>query len=276
VFDTHCHLNFKAFAGKEEEIVKSAQKAGIQHIMIPGTDVKSSKKAIELAERFEGAYAAVGIHPHHIYKLKVKSQNLKVREELLEIEKILSHPKVVAVGEVGLDRHIYKKTVYNDYQVDEKFVALQKQFFLMQLKLAHKYKKALIIHNREATDDLLRILSDNRSLITDCRMVFHCCEPEQELLDFAVKHKIFLGVDGDITYQKDKQEFIQKFPSELLVLETDSPFLLPEPLRSKRTYPNEPKNLKIVAEFIAKIIGVSLSKLENITEENSKKLFQLN
>jgi len=284
-FDTHCHLNFQVFAGRVEEVIAEAKKAGVSHIVVPGTDIETSKKAVEIAEKYDGVYAAVGIHPHHVYQINQKrsAESEKIRNQknsdrsdisdysgLSEIEKLLISNKVVAVGEVGLDKHEYKKTVYNVhkvYKVHKEFIELQKEFFVEQIKLAHKYKKALIIHNREAKKEILEILTHHSSLIT-YHSVFHCCEPDEKLLEFAKKHKMFIGIDGDINYRKDKQEFIKKIPLELLVLETDSPYLSPE-----RKFPNEPKNIKIIAEFIAKLINTSIKRLIKVTTKNARKLF---
>lgn len=283
MFDTHCHLNFKAFSGKVSQVIEEAKKTGVKYFVVPGTDLETSKKAIEIEEKFDGVYAAVGIHPHHLFKLKAKSQKLKVEKELEEIEELLNQPKVVAVGEIGLDRYLYQKTKYKDYQVDEEFIELQKMFFIEQLKLAKKYKKAVIIHNRQARKDLLEILSspNYELLITNYSFVFHCCESDDDLLDFAQKHKIFIGVDGDVTYDEKKQEFIKKVPLELLVLETDSPFLLPvipsltRSEKDRKKIINEPKNLPLIAEFVAKLKNVSVDKLIEKTTKNAKKLFDL-
>lgn len=278
MFDTHCHLNFKAFNGRVDQVISEAKKVGVTHIVVPGTDVETSKKAVEIAEKFENVYAAVGIHPHHVFELNVKRGTRNVQDEIKEIEKLLINKKVVAVGEVGLDRHVYQKTVYQEYQVNQEFIELQREFFQKQIDLAIKYKKTLILHNREAKKDFLPILSTNYSLLATIPIVFHCCEPDDELLEFAKKHKIYIGVDGDITYRKDKQEFVKKVPLEMLVLETDSPFLHPEPFRSEPRAtrgPNEPKNLKIIAEFISKLLGVSMYRFIDKVSENSEKLFQL-
>jgi len=199
----------------------------------------------------------------------------RITRQLLEIEKLLTLPKVVAVGEVGLDRHIYQKTKYRNYQIDEKFIGLQKQLFIEQIKLAIKYEKSLIIHSREAAGEMLAILGES-SLTTPLtgHIVFHCCEANDRLVEFALNHHIYIGVDGDVTYSKSKQEFVKKVPLELLVLETDSPFLLPEPLRSQKIYPNEPKNLLLIAEKIAELKKTSIKHLIEATTENAKKLFQ--
>ena len=290
MFDTHCHLNFSAFDGILEKVIFEAKKAGVEKIVIPGTDVKTSKKAVAITQKYEGIYAAVGIHPHHVKEIQnsnVKTQNYNLKLKIDEIEKLLKEPKVVAVGEIGLDRYIYQKTKYENYQIDEEFIALQKEIFLTQLKLAKKYKKAVIIHNRKAKTDLLEILNNNRSLVTK-NVVFHCCEPDFDLLNFAKKHHIYIGVDGDVTYDQKKQEFVKKIPLSLLVLETDSPFLTPriEHLRGEivntsevkkekiAKFPNTPKNLSLIAQKVAEIKGKNVKKIMEVTKENGKKLFK--
>jgi len=298
-FDTHCHLNFKIFNHGLEKVVDSANKAGVYNIIVPGTDVESSVKAVEIAEKYKGVYAAVGIHPHHVFNYFIKnlsatqflshesltsasrgpleSEKIAFASEIKELTKLLLNQKVVAVGEVGIDKHEYQKTVYQDYQVHQDFLDLQKEIFIEQIKLAHQYKKALIIHNREAKKEVLEILIDHQYFIANYHSVFHCFEPDDDLLDFAKKNNIFLGVDGDITYRKDKKEFIKKIPLNLLVLETDSPFLVPRTSlsRSLNRY-NEPKNIPIIAEFIASLLHCPVEDLARQTTENAKRLFNIN
>jgi TatD DNase family protein len=281
MFDTHCHLNFSAFDGILEKVIFEAKNEGVEKFVVPGTDVETSKKAVEIAKKYEEVFAAVGIHPHHIYevksqKAKVKSYNLKLKINKLieEMENLLKEEKVVAVGEIGLDRHIYQKTKYKDYKIDEEFIALQKEVFLAQLDLAKKYKKTVIIHNRQAKDDLLKILN-TCYLLLDTPMVFHCCESDFDLLNFAKKNHIYIGVDGDVTYDPKKQAFVKEIPLSLLVLETDSPFLTPAPLRNdqKTKFPNTPKNLSLIAQKVAKIKEEKVEKIMEITKENGERLF---
>lgn len=313
MFDTHCHLNFKVFRKNLSEVIERARKVGVNYFVVPGTDLESSKRAVEIAEKYDGVYAAVGIHPHHTYEILNKkseilnsklqinhndlnsnNQNKKVSdlknlgfENYLElrhsnlefilknIEGLLSNPKVVAVGEIGLDKHQYTKTKYQNYRVNSELVEGQKELLIKQIKLASKYKKSVILHNRGATEEILKLLTTNYYLLTT-NIVFHCCEPDERLLEFAIKHNIFIGVDGDVTYIEDKQEFVKRIPLELLVLETDSPFLLPEPLRSqKNRLFNGPKNLPLIAEFIAKVKNVSINQLIDTTEKNAKTLFSI-
>lgn len=281
MIDTHCHLNFKAFNNQANEIILRAKEVGVDHFVVPGTDIETSKKAVELAEKQQEIYAAVGIHPHHIYqyqKLNIKDQNyiLNIKKDLQRIEDLLKYEKVVAVGEVGIDKYFYRDTKYSKYVINPDFVELQKTAFIEQIKLAIKYKKSLIIHNREAVGETLQIMGDSSILNPLAgHIVLHCCEANQDLLDFALAHQIYIGVDGDVTYRKSKQEFIKRVPLELLVLETDSPFLLPEPLRSEKKYPNEPKNTLLIAGKIAEIKNTTVQYVGNITTNNAKKLFSL-
>ncbi len=273
MFDTHCHLNFSAFSKTLDLVIRNARQAGVQSFVVPGTDIETSKKAREIAEKNEDIYAAIGIHPHHVYEYAVQREAYNVQEEIKKIEELVRHRKVVAVGEIGIDRHYYQKTKYPGYRIDESFIQLQKEILLRQIELAVHYRKTLILHNREAKEDLLSILSSQLSIFDAIPVVFHCCEPDQELLDFAVEHKIFIGVDGDVTYCKEKQEFVKKIPLEMLVLETDSPYLLPEPLRSRRLYPNEPRNVSLIANKIAQIKRIPVNQLTGATTENAEKLF---
>ncbi|KKP85962.1 MAG: Mg-dependent DNase [Candidatus Roizmanbacteria bacterium GW2011_GWA2_35_8] len=295
MFDTHCHLNFKSFDGQVDEVVRRAYDAGVGRIVVPGTDVETSKKAVEIAEKQDGIYAAVGIHPHHVKQyqrsLPAQAGNIKyqkhtpnIKNDLMEIEKLLSNPEVVAIGEIGLDRHQYQKTKHKDYKVNEEFINLQKELLIEQIKLAYKYKKALVFHNREAKKDILGVLTSHQPLIANYRSVFHCCEPDLKLLEFAKINKMFIGVDGDVTYWDkklygfalSKQEFIKQVPLEMLVLETDSPFLTPKivMMRSHHNY-NEPMNIKIIAEFIAELKNIPVEEVIKITTENAKKLFNI-
>ncbi len=268
MFDTHCHLNFSAFKNNLKEVINNAKAVGVDQIVIPGTDFESSKRAVEIAGKYEGIYAAIGIHPHHVYELHQKARYSKKISSLLPL---LKSKKVVAIGEIGVDRHIYQKTKYKEYGVDEVFIEYQKAFLRAQIDLAIQYKKSIIFHNRDAKNDLLTVIREKWNKKLEERMVFHCCEADEELLDFAKNHKVFIGVDGDITYDRKKQEFIKKIPLDLLVLETDSPFLKPIGIK----FPNEPKNLKIIVECIAQLTTTPTNRLIEATIKNAKRLFQL-
>ncbi len=294
MFDTHCHLNFQAFDQNVDEIIKKAKEVDISYITIPGTDIPTSKKAIAIAEKYDDVYAAVGVHPHHIASFVIPSavegsladaSSNKLRDSsvvLDQIEELLRNDKkgkVVAIGEIGLDRYLYTNTKYSQYTVDEKFIELQKTFFVKQLELAKEFGKSVIVHNREAKQDLLPLLREHWDSFFEQRMVFHCCEPDEELLEFAIQHRVLIGVDGDVTHNSstgsEKRKFIKKVPLEMLVLETDSPFLIPEPLKSQKVFPNKPENLKIIAEFVAKIRNESEEMIAKKTKENAKLLFKI-
>ncbi|MBI4130821.1 TatD family hydrolase [Candidatus Roizmanbacteria bacterium] len=271
--DTHAHLNFKRFAKNVDEVISQAQQVGVTRIVVPGTDIKSSTKAVELSKQYKGVYAAIGIHPHHVFSITYNVSSIK--QTIDPIERLVIHPRIVAVGEIGLDKHVYEDTKYENYHINDDFLMRQRELLIAQLQLAIQYNKSVILHNREATDELLELLNKNWNSHFEGRIVFHCCEPNKNLLEFAKKNNVFIGVDGDITYNKEKQTFIKEVPLNLLVLETDSPFLLPEPLRSQKKYPNEPKNIPIILSFIANLVGAGERELEKQTDENAGRLFNL-
>lgn len=277
-FDTHSHLNFQAFQKDLPNVIKRAHAQGVTRILIPGTDYVTSQRAIEIAGQYDNIYVAAGIHPHHVFDLykkrKYRSDDL-IQKELSAIESLLSDSHVVAVGEIGLDRHMYKETRYDDYVVNTEFISLQKEILKKQIYLALQHEKRLIFHNREATEDFLITLNDVWDDALRNRGVIHCCEPRKDILSFALDYDLFIGVDGDITYSDEKQSFIKEVPLTRLVIETDAPFLLPEPFRSRKEYPNEPRHVVTVAEWVAKVKGIPLHEVEHHTYENGLRLFAL-
>src|SRR3989344_1346287 len=284
MFDTHCHLNFHSFKNNVDDVIKRARDVGVSYITIPSTDVNTSIDAVEIAQNNKDIYSAIGIHPHHIFKYQIphprhprENGDLQIPDqvgndsgavgndvssfinsELKKIKELAQKDKVVAVGEIGLDRHYYSKTKYSDYQINEEFLFLQKDFFIKQIEIAAEFKKSLILHNREASDEFLETFDKSWREKFKERTVFHCCEPKKSLLDYAKSKRIFIGVDGDVTYNKQKEEFVKEIPLDLLVLETDSPFLTPEPIRSTNKFPNEPKNIYVITDFIAKKKGINI------------------
>lgn len=233
MFDTHCHLNFKAFDNRVRQAIEEAKTTGVKHLVVPGTDVKTSKKAVDIACRFENVYAAVGIHPHHVkgYRNKTKDYH----DNLQLIETLLKNEKVVAIGEVGLDGYFYRKTKYQNYQVDDGFINLQKVILEKQIALAKRYNKALIIHNRQARSHLINLLNETKTLLNPNRVVFHCCEPEEELLSFAKNERIFIGVDGDITYRSKKTRIHQKGPFRSFDFRNRLTFFAPSTFKRQKT-----------------------------------------
>lgn len=273
MFDTHAHLNFAAFEDNVAKVIKQAKKAGVAQIVIPSSNVENSQRSVKIAEKYEAVYAAVGIHPFHLYgHLKYQKS---VDDDLTKIERSLTNSKVVAIGEVGLDKYSYSGKKYPEYQVSEELTKLQKEVFIKQLKLAVTYQKSLIVHNRGATKELLEILKQNWDKHLEGRTVFHFCEMDKSLIEFAKKYHVYLGVDGDVTYDINKQEFVKKIPLDLLVLETDSPYIIPKPLKSQGETINQPANLGIIVSSISQLLNIEVMKLIAITTQNSKRLFNI-
>lgn len=274
MIDTHCHLNFEAFEGRVGAVIHAANAQGVNHFIVPGTDIPTSQKAIAIAKHNKNTYAAVGIHPHHVFENSPET----LKHSLTELESLLkSHTSIVAVGEVGLDRHYYDLTKYNNYAIDESFIGRQKQVLEKQIKLAIKYNKSLILHNREAKEEFLEVIKTWWNERLAGRTVFHCCEPDNEFIAFAKERRIYIGVDGDVTFNKEKQEFIKQVPLEMLVLETDAPFLTPEPIRSsvKKRPKNEPQYLMHIAQQVAFLKKLSWEQVAMATSYNAQSLFNL-
>jgi TatD DNase family protein len=288
LFDTHCHLNIDDLSKRLDAVIADSRYFGIEKLLIPGVTIKSSLLALEIANRYENILVGVGIHPtedgRNSKTPKIQNSKQIISGYLEELEKLIVNDKVVAVGEIGLDYykmkmeegpHFAKASRGEGRKMEDENEKResQRELFVAQLKLAYEYKKAVIIHNRESKTDLLEILNSNWDSFFSQKMVFHCCEPDIDLLNFVKAKKIFIGVDGDITYKKSKQEFIKNIPLELLVLETDSPFLIPEPLKSQKIFPNEPKNLSIISDFISNLLNRDKTEFEKQVWENSNKLF---
>lgn len=272
MFDTHSHIQFKIFDDTRDQVIRNAKQAEVEKIIAVGTDLISSRDAISVANKYPEVFAAVGIHPHHVFE---HFQGANIKNNLLEIEALLSEKQVVAVGETGIDKHQYQKTKYKNYQITNNFIELQKNFFTAQIKLAIKHDKALIIHNRKAPKETLEVLSQEWSPELEGRSVFHMCEPNPKLLEFALKHNVYISFGGDITYDLEKQDFLKKVPLELLVLETDSPFFTPEPLKSEGSKLNSPSSLGIIVDNISTIYSEDKNKIIETTSNNSLNLFKL-
>lgn len=270
LIDTHCHINIKRLYGKREEVVKNAQESGVAACIVPGIDLYSSKLAVELAHEYPGyLFAAVGMHPHAIHEGAIKTKE-EIMAAIKELEALCrENPNIVAIGECGLD-YFLPHSALNSGEKD-----LQQFLFKEQLKLAGLYHKPIIIHNREAGSDVIHIVNSFLEPQSIKGFVLHCCEPHEDLLKFIEQNNAYLGIDGDVTFSPEKQRFIKKVNLKNLLLETDAPFLLPEPQRSKKMYPNEPKYLLSIAAFVAQLKGVSVADLMQATSNNAKTLFNL-
>lgn len=262
--DVHCHLNFHSFEKDYNEVIKRAFNVGVTKIINVGTKIDSSQKAVELSQKYENLYAIVGIHPHHADKPE--------KNWLEELEKLAKQPKVVAIGEIGMDYYRYKSNGI----VDPK---LQKEVFEAQIKLAHKLKLPLQIHNRQAGKDIIEILLNHKSSILNPPGMFHCFAGDYETLKKALDLGFYIGFDGNITYEGlapgetvELKELAIKTPLERIVIETDSPYLTPQPHRGSR---NEPSYAIITAKFIAQIKGIPFEKIDEQTTQNANTIFKL-
>jgi len=261
LIDTHVHLDFSQFDKDREKIIKELQNLDIKVINV-GSHKQACLDSIELAKKHKNIYAAVGIHPHDAEEVKDIPKLIKF------LEKLAKENKIVAIGECGLDYYSFDQGKFRkDLSPETK--NKQKEVFKAQLKLSQKLKLPVIIHNRESHDDLLEIIKDFKG-----KGVIHCFSGDKKFLKEVLDLGFYIGFDGNITFKnaKDLQEIVKAAPIDKILVETDCPFLTPEPFRGLR---NEPKNVKIIAEFIAELKQLSFSKLIPILNKNTKDLFSI-
>ncbi len=272
MIDVHCHLNFHKFENDYEEVMKRAFDAGVSTIVNTGTSVPSSRLAVELAQEFENLYAIVGIHPHHADKSDVEFEGELHPDWLQKIEQLAKNPKVIGIGEIGMDYWNYRTNgiVPKDLQEDA---------FRKQIELSIKLQLPLQIHNRLAWDDTLGILLEYKSKLQDPPGMFHCFSGSISFTRKVLDAGFYLGFDGNISYKgvppgedTPLSELVSYAPLDRILTETDSPFLSPQRLRGSR---NEPKNVIIVGRIIAEIKGVSFEEVESQTENNFAKVFKV-
>jgi len=248
-FDTHAHYENNRYNEDRDELLSSMPGAGVSLILNAACCLESSKFGLELADRYTFVYSSVGCHPHD-------SKDM-TDDVLSEFEKLLAHPKAVAVGEIGLDFH---------YDFSPRDV--QKRRFREQLELARLVKKPVIIHMREATQETLDIIRDFR----DLSGVFHCFPGSWETAKILLDMGWYLSYTGVITFKNARKalEVIEKMPSDRLMLETDCPYMAPEPMRGRR---NSSLYLPYIAEKVAEIMGITKEEAAAITKENGRRLF---
>ena len=254
MIDSHCHINDEAFLNKEEEYIKEATQAGVNQFLIVGCDLKTSKKAVELVNKFEGCFAAIGIHPSD-------SKNAG-KNDLEEIEKLLINKKVIAIGEIGLDYY---------WDKDSKIKEDQKRWFIEQIKLANKYNLPISIHCRDAYEDCLNILKEYPVNKTG---IMHCYSGSKEMMKEFVKLGFYIGIGGTVTFKNavKAKEVASLVPSDRYMLETDSPYLAPTPHRGEQ---NHSKYIPLIRDEIARLRNVSNEQVEKETNENFNRLFNL-
>lgn len=253
IFDTHSHYDDKAFDEDRESLLASLGKNGIGNIVCVGADMKSSESALKLAHTYEFAYATLGVHP---------SDTAPLTEIDMEWLEQASHDeKVVAIGEIGLD-----------YHWEEPEPEIQKQWFRRQIELAKNVKLPIIYHSREAAKDTMDMILETHA--ADCGGVIHCYSYAKEMAKEYVDMGFYIGVGGVITFKNGRRlkETVEAIPLSHIVLETDCPYLSPEPNRGKR---NDSTNLIYVAREIAKIKGISEQEVIEETEKNARKLYRL-
>ena len=279
MIDTHTHLNFIVFKNDWREVVERANKEGVEKMIVVGTNLESSKKAIDMAEEVDCLFASVGIHPHHAKKFlnNAKFSDDSIAKELIEIEKLIIHPKVVAVGEIGLDKHVYRNSkAYEDVSVSENLMNVQRDLFTKQVELAVKYDKPVIVHSREAKEGVLEILKQAQG--EKVVGVFHCFEGSKKYAKKILEAGFYISFTGNITYESGRAEASKEVPLNRLLLETDSPYMTPMPIRNNKDnqgniWRNEPSNVKITAKYHANLRGISFEDVVNQTTVNAKTLF---
>lgn len=249
LFDSHAHYNDEKFEN-ELEIIEEIYNSGVTKLITAGYSLETTKKAIEIAHNYEFIYATAGISPNDIDDLK--------EEHFEEIRSMAKDEKVVAIGEIGLD-----------YYWNKENKEAQKNAFIKQIKIANEMNLPIVIHTREAVQDTLEILKQNKT-----RGVFHCCPLNIELIKEGLKLGFYISFAGPVTFKNSKNanQVIEFVPLDKMLIETDSPYLSPEPLRGTR---NDSRNVKYIAQKIAEVKGISIDEVARITYENAKKVFNI-
>ena len=252
LFDTHVHLNSKMYEEDMDAVIERAFAAGVTHMAVIGFDIPSSRRAIEIAEAYDGIYAVVGIHP--------SDAKTATPEVWPELRVLLTHPKVVALGEIGFD--YYHDTSFNDIQHD---------VFMKQLEIAHEMDMPIVVHMRDSVQDTYEMLRDYGQGLTG---VCHCYSGDALMLPKFLELGFYIGLDGPVTFKNASSvhEVAKVVPLDKLVVETDGPYLTPTPYRGKR---NEPAYVEYVARAIAEIKGVSYEEVCRVTTKNGLQLYRL-
>lgn len=248
--DTHCHLNHHSFSPDLDKVIRRARDAGISGMVVIGYDLPSSEAAIEIAEQHSGVWATVGIHPHDASQCS--------HSAMAAIRELAQHPKVVAIGETGLDFY------YNHSSRESQFSALEQH-----LELAVEQQLPVVFHCRDAYSELLARVRTCRGLRG---IVFHCWDGSVQETESAVELGAYFGIGGMVTFRKlnNMQLALPHIPRDRLLLETDAPYLAPVPMRGRR---NEPAFLPHVATTVAQLLDLSPSDVEKVTDANAARLF---
>lgn len=255
LIDTHCHLDFERFDADREAVVARAAEAGVKNILVPALDLQSSRSIQSLAERYEGVFTAVGVHPN----FTAAWQDGWVSR----LRDLSRHEKIVAVGEIGLD-----------YYWDKSSKPVQHRSFALQLELAAELNLPVIVHNREANGDVVKLLADSPLNGRDRPGVLHSFSADWRTARQVLEMGFYLGFTGPITYKKadELRDIAAKAPLDRILVETDAPFLSPQ-VGKKRPSRNEPAYVVHVAERVAAVRGVDTAVIAQATTENAQRLF---
>ena len=278
LFDTHAHYNDEKFDNDRKQVIQDIYNSNVTMLVNAGYSVESSIKGVEIAKDYDWMFNIVGVSPNDISEgvdeidkqisriedLVKKDQNIvkDVESDTAESLNIVNNNrKIVAIGEIGLD-----------YYWNKENKALQKYAFIKQIELANKYNLPIVIHTREAVDDTIDILKNK--IEATKKGVFHCCPLNRELVKQALKIGFYISFAGPVTFKNSKNanEIIQMVPLDKMVIETDSPYLAPEPHRGTR---NDSRNVKYIAEKIANVKEMSLEDIAKITYKNAMKIFEI-
>jgi TatD DNase family protein len=253
--DSHCHLDFESFDEDREQVLANAAEAGIKRLINPGINLETSERAVALAQQYRGVYAAVGYHPYDASEIN--------GESLTALSQLTEQPKVVAIGEIGLD-----------YYRDRAPRVDQIRAFEAQLDLAKSLELPVIIHQREAAADTMAILRRWGAGRNHPGLVLHAFSGDEKMVEEAVALGFYIGIGGPITFKNAKglPDIVQAIPLSHMIIETDAPFLSPHPYRGKR---NEPARLVLIAQKLAHLFGLSLEVLAGQFRRNTEALFHL-
>ena len=250
IFDTHSHYDDEWFDSDRTELLGSLKEKGVINVVSCGCDLKSSRNNMALAEKYDYIYFAAGFHPENLEGAKLS--------DIDEIEKMASHEKCVAIGEIGLDYH---------WMASPKEV--QKEFFEAQIELSKKLGLPIIVHDREAHGDTLDLLRRTKP-----QGIIHCFSGSKEMAQEIIRLGMYIGLNGVTTFKNARKslETARAIPIERLVLETDCPYLAPTPVRGTR---NDSSNIPYIAEVLAKELGLTAQELLDITAQNAKRVYRL-
>lgn len=260
-FDSHCHLDDERFDEDREILIGEIKKADITKFVSAGYSIEGSKKGIELSKKYEYIYTTCGISPNDIPQNEEELwKDIESIKDL--VKENIENKKIVAIGEIGLDYYWEK-----DLQRRE----LQKQAFQKQIEIANAFDLPIVIHTRDAVMDTIEILKKNT---VNRKGIFHCCPLNRELVKEALKLDFYISFAGPVTFKNSKNasEIIEMVPEDKMLVETDSPYLAPEPVRGTR---NDPRNVKFIAQKIADVKGKTIEEVAEITYANTERIFNI-